>query len=94
MPSRAKKNLDCSYKKTRLVPGNAPSQEIQRAFITQILVQVTEAEQTGGAVLFVNPMHQVHNNDNGYAWQFWGKQGTKQVLSNTGRGRLNIIGHS
>lgn len=37
-------------------------------------------------------MHQVHNNANDYCWQFIGAQGTKQVKSNTGRRRLNIIG--
>jgi transposase len=37
-------------------------------------------------------MHQVHNNVNDYCWQFKGSQGTKQVKSNTGRRRLNILG--
>jgi len=37
-------------------------------------------------------MHQTHNNENGYLWQIKGKEGTKQVLSNTGRRRLNILG--
>lgn len=34
----------------------------------------------------------MHNNENGYGWQKKGKAGTKKVLSNTGRRRLNIIG--
>jgi len=37
-------------------------------------------------------MHQVHNNENGYAWQLRGRKRTKKVKSNTGRRRLNIIG--
>jgi len=37
-------------------------------------------------------MHQIHNNKNDYAWQIRGKGGTRHVLSNTGRRRLNIIG--
>jgi transposase len=37
-------------------------------------------------------MHQIHNNENGYMWQKRGKEGTKKVLSNTGRRRLNILG--
>jgi hypothetical protein len=37
-------------------------------------------------------MHQIHNNENDYAWQVKGIEGTKQVLANTGRRRLNIIG--
>ena len=43
-------------------------------------------------LLFLDPMHQVHNNENDYAWQPKGLEGTKQVLANTGRKRLNIIG--
>jgi hypothetical protein len=41
---------------------------------------------------YLGPMHQVHNNENDYAWQPKGLEGTKQVLANTGRRRLNIIG--
>lgn len=37
-------------------------------------------------------MHQVHNNENDYCWQFKGKKHTKTIGSNTGRRRLNIIG--
>jgi transposase len=43
-------------------------------------------------LLFMDPMHQIHNNENDYVWQPKGKEVTKQVLSNTGRKRLNIIG--
>ena len=43
-------------------------------------------------LLFLDPMHQIHNNENDYAWQPIGLVGTKQVLANTGRKRLNIIG--
>lgn len=42
-------------------------------------------------LLYLDPMHQVHNNENDYAWQPKGLKGTKQVLANTGRRRLNII---
>ena len=34
----------------------------------------------------------MYNNENGYSWQRTGKLGTKKVLSNSGRRRLNIIG--
>ncbi len=37
-------------------------------------------------------MHQIHNNDNAYAWQPKGLKGKMQMLTNTGRKRLNIIG--
>ena len=43
-------------------------------------------------LLYLDPMHQVHNNENDYAWQLKGRQGTKTVQANTGRRRLNIIG--
>ncbi len=43
-------------------------------------------------LLYLDPMHQIHNNENDYAWQVKGIEGTKQVLANTGRRRLNIIG--
>ena len=43
-------------------------------------------------VLFADPVHQIHNNENDYTWQFRGKEGTKTVPANTGRRRLNIIG--
>jgi len=35
---------------------------------------------------------EVHNNENDYAWQPAGLEGTKRVRANTGRRRLNIIG--
>jgi len=37
-------------------------------------------------------MHQTHNSENGYMWQTKGKEGTRKILSNTGRRRLNILG--
>jgi transposase len=40
----------------------------------------------------LDPVHQIHNNENAYAWQFRGRAGTKTVFANTGRRRLNIIG--
>ena len=44
-------------------------------------------------LLFLDPMHQIHNNVNDYESRPpKGVEGTKQVLANTGRKRLNIIG--
>ncbi len=43
-------------------------------------------------LLFSDPMHQIHNVENGYAWQEIGRAGTKEIPSNTGRRRLDIIG--
>jgi transposase len=47
---------------------------------------------TKEVLLYLDPMHQIHNNENDYAWQLRGLKGTKKVLANTGRKRLNIIG--
>jgi transposase len=43
-------------------------------------------------LLFADPVHQVHNNENDYCWQLRGAPNTKTALANTGRRRLNIIG--
>jgi len=43
-------------------------------------------------LLFIDPVHQVHNNENDYCWQCKGAYNTKTALANTGRRRLNIIG--
>ncbi|MEJ0103125.1 MAG: transposase [Bacteroidota bacterium] len=43
-------------------------------------------------MLFADPVHQVHNNENDYCWQLKGRRNTKTALPNTGRRRLNIIG--
>ena len=59
-----------------------------------MLAQVKLAKNSNGreVVLSFDPMHQTHNNENGYLWQIKGRKGTKQVCSNTGRRRLNILG--
>lgn len=65
----------------------------QEQFAQTIKKRLQKAQKSENfIVLFLDPMHQIHNNENAYAWQFKGKKGTKQVLSNTGRRRLNIIG--
>ena len=53
---------------------------------------IEKARKGGEVVVFIDPVHRVHNNENDYAWQFKGKEGTKTVPTNTGRRRLNIIG--
>ncbi len=88
------KKLNLSYKKTRLIPGRHQDKEVQQAFVRRLLILVKDAEDSDGTevVLSFDPMHQMHNNENGYLWQIQGSSGTKRVLSNTGRGRLNILG--
>jgi len=59
-----------------------------------MLQEVERAKESHGdyVVLNFDPMHQTHNNENGHLWQIKGKEGTRQVRSNTGRRRLNILG--
>ncbi len=59
-----------------------------------MLEEVEKAKKSNGEHIVLNfdPMHQTHNNENGYMWQIKGKEGTKKVKSNTGRRRLNILG--
>lgn len=35
-------------------------------------------------LLFLDHMHQIHNNENDYAWQPTGSNGTEKVQANTG----------
>jgi len=59
-----------------------------------MLEVVEQAKNSSGTEVALNfdPMHQTHNNENGYLWQIKGENGTKLVKSNTGRRRLNILG--
>lgn len=59
-----------------------------------MLDEVEKAKESNGDLVVLNfdPMHQTHNNENGYEWQGKGSEGTKEVKSNTGRRRLNILG--
>jgi transposase len=75
-----------------LIPGKIPSVAVQIDFRDKILNLISHVNETNDKIYFLDPMHQVHNNVNDYCWQFIGVKGTKQVKSNTGRRRLNIIG--
>ena len=76
-----------------MIPGKIPAVDIQKGFISMMEDLYTCASNDDEQVLlFLDPMHQIHNNENDYAWQPKGLEGTKQVLANTGRKRLNIIG--
>jgi transposase len=76
-----------------LIPGKIPTVEVQKCFITMMEAlyncAINDEEQV---LLFLDPMHQIHNNENDYTWQLKGIKGTRQVLVNTGRKRFNIIG--
>lgn len=43
-------------------------------------------------ILFLDPVHQLHNSENGRCWQKKGRSGTKEILANSGRTRVNIVG--
>ena len=53
---------------------------------------IRQAKKKKETVVFLDPTHQVHNTVNGYCWQIKGKQGTKNIFSNSGRKRITIIG--
>lgn len=76
-----------------MIPGKAPNENIQKEFIS-LLNSLYQAAQhyDDEILLFVDPVHQVHNNENDYCWQLKGAANTKTALANTGRRRLNIIG--
>lgn len=76
-----------------MIPGKAPDENTQKGFIT-VLNSLYQAAQhyDDEILLFADPVHQVHNNENDYCWQLKGGDNTKTALANTGRRRLNIIG--
>ena len=76
-----------------MIPGKVPPVHVQQEF-AEVLYQLHDIALSNDkeVLLFADPVHQIHNNENGYCWQLKGKDNTKTVLSNTGRRRLNIIG--
>ena len=81
-----------SYKKTKLIPGKAPSEEVQKEFIEEYLVLLAQAKEEEIHLLFADPTHQIHNTVCGKCWQTPGAKGTILIPSNTGRKRVNVIG--
>ena len=75
-----------------MIPGKIPSEQIQQSFI-QFMDQLygCACANEKEVLLCLDPMHQIHNNENDYAWQQKGLSGTQKVLANTGRKRLIII---
>ncbi len=76
-----------------MIPGKAPNEHVQQDFIT-LLNSLYQAalHYDDEVLLFADPVHQVHNNENDYCWQLKGAGNTKTAQANTGRRRLNIIG--
>ena len=76
-----------------MIPGKVPAENIQKDFIETLNCLYKAAQHYDDEVLlFADPVHQVHNNENDYCWQLKGTANTKTALANTGRRRLNIIG--
>lgn len=75
-----------------MIPSGHPDEKTQRTFIRFMRKTIRQALAHNSPVLFLDPVHQVHNVDNGYCWCLQGERGTKTVLSNSGRQRLTIIG--
>lgn len=76
-----------------MIPGKVPAESVQKTFIALLETLYQAAQHYGDEILlFADPVHQVHNNENDYCWQLRGAAHTKTALANTGRRRLNIIG--
>lgn len=76
-----------------MIPGKAQDVIIQKNFVG-FMESLYECAQHNDkeVLLYADPMHQIHNVENDYAWQEIGRAGTKEISSNTGRRRLNILG--
>lgn len=76
-----------------MIPGKAQDAVVQKNFVSFMESLYGCAQRNEKEVLlYADPMHQIHNVENDYAWQEIGRAGTKEIPSNTGRRRLNIIG--
>jgi transposase len=71
------------------VPGKAPSEEEQRAFVMQYEA-MKGAYAPGTVFLFLDAMHLVHQNEPGYCWG--DPKDPPVIQTNSGRKRLNILG--
>ncbi len=77
----------------KLLPGKAQDVKTQKDFVSFMEALYECAKNNEKEVLlYGDPMHQIHNVETDYAWQEIGRAGTKEISSNTGRRRLNIIG--
>jgi len=88
----SEKKLQFTYKKTKLMPGKAPSEDIQIEFINWYKSAIEKARKGENHILFYDPVHQLHNTINGKCWQKRGGRNTIILESNTGRKRITILG--
>jgi transposase len=76
------------YKKTKIIPGKADA-ERQRIFVEEY-DNLKANKAPDDPIYFGDGVHPTHNTEAHYAWIKKGKY--KEILSNTGRQRLNING--
>jgi transposase len=76
------------YKKTKLIPSKA-NVALQEAFVEEFR-KLEKALSEEDVILFADGVHPQHNTESSYAWIAKGKE--KEILSNTGRVRVNING--
>ncbi|KPA18043.1 IS630 family transposase [Candidatus Magnetomorum sp. HK-1] len=81
------KNLGLKVMKTKVIPGNAPSIDVQKQFIREYKALRNESDSV---TLFGDGMHLLHQNLPIYCW---GDPCFPAIIeTNTGRKRLNILG--
>ena len=76
------------YKKTKLIPSKA-NEVLQESFVASFR-ELEKALAVNEVILFADGVHPQHNTEASYAWIEKGKE--KEILSNTGRTRVNING--
>ena len=76
------------YKKTKLIPSKA-DEALQEAFVASFR-ELEKALEVDEVILFADGVHPQHNTEASYAWIEKGKE--REILSNTGRTRVNING--
>jgi transposase len=82
------KRLTFVFKKTKLVPGKADAEK-QEAFLAQ-MAKIKQEKGKDDEICYLDGVHPQHNSKPANGWI---KKGTeKQLLSNTGRERINING--
>lgn len=65
---------------------------LQKKWVKKILDLFEQAKKGAIILIFADPTHPTHNSENGKKWQLKGKRHTVNVLSNSGRKRLTILG--
>jgi transposase len=76
------------YKKTKLIPSKA-NEALQEAFVASFR-ELEKALGVDEVIVFADGVYPQHNTGSSHAWIEKGKE--KEILSNTGRTRVNING--